>query len=141
MMRRSSGSGGWAWPSSRRSGSWRRERRLPETPPTFRSGMDVQEQATSAAAPANGRRPMVDPFALSIPEREVRHREFTDWAQPGQALSLSLRAPDTVDQARLAAELARMQGLYLTGQNGMPPGPFPLVAGRPIEVNIHLLSQ
>jgi hypothetical protein len=101
----------------------------------------TENQAPAAQAPTNGHRRMVDPFELSIPEREVVHREFRDWAQPGEVLALSLRAPDTIDQARLAAELQRMQGLYITGQNGLPPGPFPLVGGKSVEISVPLLSQ
>jgi hypothetical protein len=100
----------------------------------------MAEKEKDAAASPNGHPRMVDPFQFKRPGRSVRHLKLTDWAQPGAELVLSLRAPDTIDMALCAAEVARMTGQYLTGTEGMGPGPFPLIGEEPVPVSAELFG-
>lgn len=85
--------------------------------------------------------PIIDPFGLPRPRRKVEHVTITDPSQPGVELLLSLRALDAVDLARVGGEVQRMMGLYVSGTEEMPAGPFPLVDGEPVEVSENLFAQ
>jgi len=82
-----------------------------------------------------------DPFALKRPVREVSHVPVTDPAQPGKVLWLSLRYLDAVDYGMVADEAERMTRLYLTGGEGKPAGPFPLVGDQQVAISERLFQQ
>jgi len=104
--------------------------------------VEQQGQESAVAVGTNGaKRSVFDPFQFRRPGRTVYHKTFTDPAQPGEVLELSLRKADTIDMALAAAEIQRMTAKYLTGDDDMPPGPFPLVGGEAIPVSIELFSQ
>jgi len=82
-----------------------------------------------------------NPFELKRPGREVHYKTFTDEDQPGVTLELSLRKPDAIDMGRCAAQVGRMTELYITGNDEIGPGPFPLVGGEMIPVSEELFGQ
>src|SRR4051794_20459681 len=68
-----------------------------------------------------------DLFGLTRPVRAVYDVAVTDPSQPGKGIWLSLRYVGAVEYGICADESERMKEMYLTGREGKPPGPFPLV--------------
>lgn len=83
----------------------------------------------------------VNPFSMSRPKRPQETRTFTDPEQPGKAITITLRGlthPEAYKAVERAQEAIRD---YIHGDEarGLPPAPFPSVAGEFIEVTEKML--
>src|SRR5579872_5292339 len=85
--------------------------------------------------------PKVDPFALKRPISVPKTKTFTDPANPGVELTLTI-CPGTEFGAQLA-NMERAQKYiqdYIKGRDGGPPAPLPPVDGKEIALNESLCS-
>lgn len=101
--------------------------------------MEIEEK--TAPSGLDGFEEIDNPFGLTRPTREVSHVPVTDPSQPHRVFWLSLHYLDAVDYGVVADEAERMTELYITGREGKPAGPFPLIGDQPIQVSERLFQQ
>lgn len=77
----------------------------------------------------------VNPWALRRPERRIETRTFTDPVQPGQEITLTLRALDPCERTFAHERADYYTELYVTGRDGQEPNMYPAPDGTPIKLS------